>query len=170
MGAQHGLIHQQLQDIVRGAAAIKRIDHGLNDGDCAVIGSRIRPHLEVVRSGNVPVRDLASLVEVRAQMCNYIRFIEGRGEVEIGRRGVDGIGVENHQPIDFAGIEIGNQGLDSSDLVRGQRIDCVSTRRNRFAHIAQHIIDGQRQSCDRWILIEAGNHCAFAGIGFEVPG
>ena len=43
VGAELRIVEQGLEDIVRGLAAIERIDHWLHDGDGAVVGAGIGP-------------------------------------------------------------------------------------------------------------------------------
>ena len=40
---------------------------------------------------------------------SHLRLVEGRRKLQIGRRVVNRIGIQNHQPIHFARIEIGNK-------------------------------------------------------------
>ena len=48
-----------------------------------VKGTRVRPRLQIVRRGEIPVRNLRCLVIMRTQMRNDIRLIKGRREVQV---------------------------------------------------------------------------------------
>ena len=76
VGAQHRLIQQRLQNMMRRLAAIERIDHRLHNRNRAVVGPHIRPRLEIMRRGNVPVRLLARLVDMRAQMRDDLALLK----------------------------------------------------------------------------------------------
>ena len=67
-----------------------------------------------MRGGNMPVRELPGLVQVQAEMGDNLGFVEGRGEIQIGGSVVDGIGVQNHQPIHLARIQIGDKLLEAA--------------------------------------------------------
>jgi hypothetical protein len=50
-----------------------------------------------------------------------LALLKAVGKIQIGGRVVDGIGIENHQPIHLARVEIGNQRLEIAKLIAGQR-------------------------------------------------
>ncbi len=74
-----------------------------------------------MRGGNVPVRYLPSLVDVRTKVGDCLRLLESRCKFEVGRRGIDRIGIQNYQPIHLAGVEIRNQCFHVGNLVTRER-------------------------------------------------
>ena len=69
---------------------------------------------------NMPVRNLPCFIQMRAKMRYYISLVKGLGEVQVGRRGIDRIGIENHQPIHLAHIQVRDQRPQVSKLIRGR--------------------------------------------------
>ena len=55
------------------------------------------------------MRDLPRLIDTLTEMSDGAGLVERVQEVQIRRRVVDRIRIENHQPGDLAGIEIGYQ-------------------------------------------------------------
>ena len=170
VSAEAGLVEQGLEDVVRGFAAVKRIDQRLHDGDRAVIGAGVGPGLKEVGRGNVPVGDLSGFVDVRTEMGDRLRFVERSGKLEIGGRGVDGVGVEDDEPIHLAGVEIGDERLDARKLIGGHRAGCLARNQSRLADVAQSCVNGKGEFGDGRILIDAGDDDALAGVGLEVFG
>ncbi len=123
-----------------------------------------------MRCGDMPVRDGPRLVDMRAQMHHRLRFVESSCEVEIGGRGIDGVRVEQDEPIDLTRVQVSDQRFDIGNLVAGNRKRGVRRNQYRLAHIAQHTVDGQRQCCNRCILIKPRQHRALARAGFQVLG
>ena len=111
VGSNIRIVQQRLQDFMRRVPAVHRIDHRLHDAHRAVIGPRIRPHLEIVRVVDVPVRLLARFVQVRAQMHNRPNLIQRALEIQIRRRRIDGVRVQDHQPVHLAGVHVRDQRL-----------------------------------------------------------
>ena len=68
VGAEQRIVSSVWKTSCADLAAIERIDHWLHDRDRAVVSARIGPRLEIVRGWDVPVRDLAGLVLVGAEM------------------------------------------------------------------------------------------------------
>ena len=114
------------------------------------------------------MRNLAGLVQMRSQMRHHLGFVESRCELQIRRRGIDRIGVQNHQPIHLAGIHIRNQRLEVGNLIARQRNCGLMRDKNRLTHIAQRRVDRQCQDLDRRILIEPRNHSALTGVGLQI--
>src|ERR1017187_890257 len=121
-----------------------------------------------MRGGNVPVGDLAGFVYMRAEVGDDVGLAECVGKVQVGGGRVDRIGVEDYEPVDLAGVEIGDERLEVGKLVARQRIHGLGRDGDRFAHIAECVVDGQRELRDRLILIEARNHGGLAGVCFQV--
>ena len=87
VSAELRIIQQRLEDVMRALATPERLDHGLHHGDGAIVGARIRPRLEVVSGRDVPVREVAGFVVVRAQMCDNLGLAEQLVvETEVCRR------------------------------------------------------------------------------------
>ena len=165
--AQLRLVQQRLENVMRCLAAIERLNQRLHNRHRAVIRPRVRPRLQRVRRRNVPVRFVSSLVVMRTQMCNYLCLIERCRKLQIRGSRVDGVGVQNHQPIHLARVEISHQRLQVANLIAGQRVQRVANN-HRLAHVAQCGIDGQSQLSHRWILVDAGNHRALARVRLQV--
>ena len=58
--------------------------------------------------------------------------------------------------------------LKSPSWSLGSGIAGSVATRNRLAHIAERIVDGQRQRCNRRILIQPRKHSALAGVGLQI--
>ena len=75
----HRIVEQRLEDVMRRASAIQRIDHRLHDGNRAVVSARVGPGFEIVRGGNVPMRLLPRFVVVRTKVGYDVGLVEGVG-------------------------------------------------------------------------------------------
>ncbi len=62
------VVEHRLHNFMRRVAAVKRINHRLHNGNRAVVGTGVRPAFEVVRAVDMPVRELRSLVHMRAEV------------------------------------------------------------------------------------------------------
>ena len=67
------------------------------------------------------MRNLPRLVHMRAELRDDLCLVQGRGKLEIPRSGVDGVGIQNHQPIHLARIQVRNQRLQVTDLIARHR-------------------------------------------------
>src|SRR5579872_933282 len=70
------LVAKELNDLVRGAPAIQRLNQRLNNGSRTVISTRVRPSLKVVGLMDVPLRKFGGLVSVESQVDRQSRLIE----------------------------------------------------------------------------------------------
>ncbi len=154
---------------MRRLAAIERINHRLHNRNRSVISASIRPRLKKMRRWNVPLRILPGLVHVRAKVRSHLRLFKCCRKIQISRRIINRIGIQNHQPVYFARIQIRNQRLQLRSLIRRKS---AQTRRigNRLAGVAQHFIDDERVIGNRRILIQSRNHHALAWVRFQVLG
>ncbi len=168
VGADFGIIEQGLENFVRALATIERIDHRLHDRDCTVIGAGIGPRLEIMRSGDMPMREMAGLVVVRAEMRNDLRFGKGVGEAEVFGSGINRVGIQDDEPVNLAGIEVGDEFLEVTVLIAGQGDRGIGRDGDGFADVTECLIDVERKSGDRFILIKTGNDSALAVASLEV--
>ena len=79
-----------------------------------------------MRRRNMPVRNLARLVKVRAKVRHNLCLVKGIEKTKIGGSGVDGVGIQNHQPIHLARIQIPNQRLQIANLIGRYRACCLA--------------------------------------------
>ena len=105
---------------------------------------------------------------MRAQVRNQLRLAKRICKVQIGRRRIYRIGIQNHQPIHFARIQVRHQRFEIANLIAWYRIHRLRRYRHRLAHIAQRVINCQRQLRNRLVLVEPCNHRALAGVRLQV--
>ena len=125
---------------MRRVAAVKWVDHRLNDGNGAIVGAGVRPAFKVVCAVDMPVRELRGLVHMRAEMNDGLDLAQARIELQIGGSRVDRVAVKDDQPVHIARVHVGDQRLQIVGLDRGQRIDGLGIN-HRLAHVAERLID-----------------------------
>ena len=109
--------------------AVERSDQRLDHAERAVECARIAPGFEVMRFGDVPVAKFGSFIEMRAEVDGVLTFfclvfssnLNFGGEIEIVRRGVDGIDAEDQQRVHFAGVNIGAKTAQGFEVIHGVR-------------------------------------------------
>ena len=69
---------------------------------------------------------------------------------------------ENNEPIDLASIQVGDELFEVAVLIAGQRDRGIGGDSDGLADIAERLVDGERESGDRFILIKAGDDGALA--------
>ena len=67
VAARRGLSGKNGDDFMCANTVVQRFDKRLDDGDSAVIGTRIAPRLEIVRFRHMPLTKFGSLVAVRSE-------------------------------------------------------------------------------------------------------
>ena len=102
--AQEGGEHLRLGDAVE-----ERLHQGLHEGDRAVVRARVGPLLERVRGGDEPGAAPRGLVLVEPAVDRVRDRVEGFGEIQIVRRGVDRVERRDHQRVHGAGPDLGRQ-------------------------------------------------------------
>src|SRR6185437_12129635 len=161
------VFEQRLNDFVSGMAAVERVDHGLNDGNGAVIGTAIGPGFEIMHPVDVPMGFKAGFVAVIAKVNYRSDFVEGGGELQVGGRVVDRVGVEDDQPVHFARVHVGYQRLEVIVLNGRHGVDCVGVDHG-LAHVAERVVDGNGSQVDAGRLLLTGNDDALAGVGLQI--
>ena len=93
------------------------------------------------------------------------RLAQGRGQVQVRRRGVDRVAVEDDHGVDAAGAQVCRQVLDGAEVRRrhGQEGDGLP-------HVAQGHVQGVDQGVHRRGLAHAGQQQAPAPVGHQVAG
>src|SRR5882724_10686731 len=107
--------------------AVQRRDERLNNRDSAVEGAGIAPRFQEMRFRHVPVTKFGSLIKMRADADGVLDFLAFRflveanlgSKIEIVRRGVNGVGAENHQRFYFACFDIGAKLAQRFEMVDG---------------------------------------------------
>ncbi len=64
----------------------------------------------------MPIGGRSRLVDIQAQVSDRLRVSHGLFEIQIRRRVVDRIGIQNYQPVDLARIQVIDQLLHLVDL------------------------------------------------------
>src|SRR3569833_82504 len=119
----------------------------------------------------MPLRDTAGFVIVRADMGDDFGLAEkALVETEIGGSGVDRVGIKDHEPINSARVEIGDEALEISHLIGWNRNCGLGGDGDCLADVSESLIDGERESGDRFVLIETGNDSTLAAVGLEIFG
>ena len=152
---------------MRRLAAIERGDHGLNDGRGAVVGAGVRPAFEVMGPINVPPGLDPGFIQVGGEMDGEFHAGKSLIEVQIDRRGVNRVAVENHQGVDLTRLHVIHQADDFFALDRWHGVDGLGVD-DRFAYVAERLIDGDSRQMNSRRLLLARNDHALATVGLEV--
>ncbi len=124
-------------------AAVQRVDHGLDHGGGSVVGAGIGPVLEKMRSVDMPFRNHRGFIEVGTEMGSMLHAAHGLVKMQVHRRAVYRVGIQDHQPVDLTGLHVVHQADDVLPLDGRHRIDGLGVN-HRFADVAQSLIDGDR--------------------------
>src|SRR6185437_3919820 len=80
-----------------GVPAVERFDQRLLERDRAIVAAGIAPRFQEVLFGKVPLASRGRLVMVKAEMNAMGSFREAFGECNVGRRGINGIRIDDEQ-------------------------------------------------------------------------
>ena len=169
VGRGVGIVEHGLDHIVRRLAAVQRVDHGLDHGGRAVIGAGVRPAFQIVGAVDVPFRNHPGFIQMGAEVRRRLDLAQGLFKMQVHRRGVDRVGIQDDQPFDLAGLHVVDQRDDILALDRRHGIYGLGVN-HRLADIAQRLVDGDGGQMHRRRLLLAGNDHAFAGVGLQVRG
>src|ERR1700733_2000138 len=132
------LARKQRDEFYSALATVERRDQRLNDADGSVASSPVTPRLEFVRLIDMPLTKFRCFVLIEPKMYAqwHLAVLQAVGKIEIGRRIISRIAVENYQQIDFSGAHVADEIFDGFGLAYRVCVDGVTVE-NCPAFVAQ---------------------------------
>ena len=122
-----------------------------------------------MRLRDVPVAQRRGFIFVEAEVDAELDLGEPLGEAQVGRSRVDGVGVEDDEQINQAGVHIRDQLAQRRHLI-DRPCGCGVSVEHRAAHIAQGVIHGMRQRMHDGRLLETSDDDAGAPMSTQIVG
>ena len=152
---------------MRRLAAIQRVDHGLHYGRRPVIGPGVGPAFQIVRAVDMPFRNHSGLVQMRAEVRGRLHVRNGLFKMQVHRRGVDRVGIQDQQPVNLTCAYVIHQGDDVLPLDGRHGIYGFGVN-HRLADVAQRLVDGNRRQMHLGRLLLTGDDHALARAGLQI--
>ena len=122
-----------------------------------------------MRSVDVPFGNHRGFIEVGTEMGSMLHVAHGLFKMQVHRRGVYRVGIQDHQPVDLTRLHVVHQADDVLSLDRRHRIYGLGVN-HRLADVPQRLVDGNRGQVHCRCLLLAGDDDAFAGVCLQISG